>query len=664
VDVLHEFLTQNNNLAYIPFFVNGLALFAVGLTCALEARRPGEAVFSRSLWLLAEYALIVSLASWIQMVLAIQHQASPGVVSITPLAVKVISISVGSIFLFRFGIVLSSAAWPESSRWLRWLPVFLVLVWLLLLLQSYLPAPEDLANWLDGAETISRRVLYLPSLLLAGLVLFRYRPKLSAPDLARRLANASAGAALAFGLKSFVSGLVSIRAPWASGLLLGQSSYETALVFAVELLRTISTLVITYFAMKIVGCLESERRHQLELAVQQRLQAQQATLRTQLLSRESIENWSKRLEFVANAMAGATREPHRLQEVLARTLSDLLRWMGFDAGQMLLRQGDESRFVVVAQRGVAKPRSRSRCWVGVDELPRNTGSHTVVQHLDVAYGPNKWLHEQFGFQTLVTAPIRYQHEAFGLVVLCSRKSVPISANDLTLLGSLGQQIGLAVQDSRLHEQLTSAAAREERARLSREMHDSVAQDLISLHLEIAALEDMATSGDVSGAISTLHEVVEMCSEACDRVRESILGLRFAASPYGSLVSELRDYADRLTQHSSITVTVLADECDELTLSHETEVQLLGIIQEALSNIRRHSDATQSSLEIACESETVMLTIADNGRGFDTSRLAEDGQYHFGLRTMAERAESVGGSLQIDSTPGAGTRIIVKVPVLI
>ena len=92
-----------------------------------------------------------------------------------------------------------------------------------------------------------------------------------------------------------------------------------------------------------------------------------------------------------------------------------------------------------------------------------------------------------------------------------------------------------------------------------------------------------------------------------------------------------------------------------------EIQLLRIIQEALTNIRKHSQASRAWVRFEADAEGAVITVEDDGRGFDPSRMGQDGQEHFGLQTMRERAESVGGDLQISTQPGQGTRLTVQLP---
>ncbi len=112
----------------------------------------------------------------------------------------------------------------------------------------------------------------------------------------------------------------------------------------------------------------------------------------------------------------------------------------------------------------------------------------------------------------------------------------------------------------------------------------------------------------------------------------------------------------------LTVHLVMDDEFSAEISVEVASQLLRIIQEALSNVRRHSDASQVIIQCLVEAEMLCVSISDNGRGFYPAQSAKAGKQHYGLQIMRERAESVGGTLRLDSQPGQGTRIVVRIPV--
>jgi two-component system nitrate/nitrite sensor histidine kinase NarX len=144
------------------------------------------------------------------------------------------------------------------------------------------------------------------------------------------------------------------------------------------------------------------------------------------------------------------------------------------------------------------------------------------------------------------------------------------------------------------------------------------------------------------------------------VREAIFSLRTTLSPGLGLLPSLREYLAEYRAHYGVHVE-LAGDGDSIEFSPEVNVQLLRIIQEALTNVRKHAGASRAWVRFGREGSLRRITVEDNGRGFDPARLGREGQQYFGLQIMRERAESIGGSLALDSRPGQGTRVVVRVP---
>jgi signal transduction histidine kinase len=148
------------------------------------------------------------------------------------------------------------------------------------------------------------------------------------------------------------------------------------------------------------------------------------------------------------------------------------------------------------------------------------------------------------------------------------------------------------------------------------------------------------------------------------VREGILGLRTAARRRDGLLPALREYAQRYMEMSGIEVEMrITPEAEGCQLASSVELQLMRIVQEALTNVRKHSKATAVGVTFERNGNELRVTIADNGHGFEPAHLPSTGWPRFGLQTMRERAEAVGGTLDIDTAPGKGTRVHVLIPVL-
>ncbi len=145
------------------------------------------------------------------------------------------------------------------------------------------------------------------------------------------------------------------------------------------------------------------------------------------------------------------------------------------------------------------------------------------------------------------------------------------------------------------------------------------------------------------------------------MREAILGLRTSISPSVGLVHTLQEYLRHFSQQSGIPVRLVIDDQARLELQPSAEIQLLRIIQEALANVRKHARASLGWVRIRIRGERATIVVEDDGQGFDLAQVGEGEGLHFGLQTMKERAEGVGGRLRVVSQPGHGTRVVVRLP---
>jgi signal transduction histidine kinase len=266
-----------------------------------------------------------------------------------------------------------------------------------------------------------------------------------------------------------------------------------------------------------------------------------------------------------------------------------------------------------------------------------------------------------GFQFQVSVPLKSKDRVLGVITMASKGRRPISPQEVIILTAIGQQIGVAIENARLYEQVQSIAALEERDRIGRELHDGLAQVLGYLHLKSKAAEELLSSGQAAQAQAELREMQEVAQEAYGDVRESILGLRTTITPGEGFIPVLTEYLDKFSQQSGISARLVMGDDADMKFAPAAEIQLLRIVQEALTNVRKHSQASRVWVRFEADGDEAVITVEDDGRGFDPSRIGQDGQEHFGLQTMKERAESVGGDLDVSTRSGKGTRVIVRLP---
>ena len=213
----------------------------------------------------------------------------------------------------------------------------------------------------------------------------------------------------------------------------------------------------------------------------------------------------------------------------------------------------------------------------------------------------------------------------------------------------------------LAEVKEAMAVVKERQRIARELHDSLAQSLGYLHLKLADVE-RRIAGDRTAEIGAeLADLKQVARAAYEDARQAIFGLRSMVSRSLGLVPTLTEYLHDWSRQTGIAVELKAD--DAMALPPVVEVQLIGIIQEAMANVRKHAGARQVLVGVAREGGVARVSINDDGRGFDPAAIAgEKSPGSFGMETMRERAETVGGKLAVTSRPGEGTVVTVELPV--
>jgi signal transduction histidine kinase len=226
----------------------------------------------------------------------------------------------------------------------------------------------------------------------------------------------------------------------------------------------------------------------------------------------------------------------------------------------------------------------------------------------------------------------------------------------------GMADSIVAHEKKLHElaSVRQQAIVEERERIARELHDGVAQFIGYVNTKLTAARLLLQKGQVQKVDENLAQIEREVQNQSLDVRASILGLRIVSQSGVGLSVGLRDYIDQCNRMSDFMIALEIDPgVKAITLSAEVELQLVRIIQEALSNVRKHAVARQAQVRLLLDVGYLVVTIQDNGIGFNPWVWSSDQLAHFGLQTMRERAEMVGASLSIESEPGRGTTVTVR-----
>lgn len=261
---------------------------------------------------------------------------------------------------------------------------------------------------------------------------------------------------------------------------------------------------------------------------------------------------------------------------------------------------------------------------------------------------------------LAVVPIRYQDNLLGVYGLLLDRSVSSLGEDIVdLLIAIGRHLGLAVEKARLDQDARRLAIIEERHLIGNELHDSLAQALVSMRLQIKMLGESLYRKDLRTAQNEVRNLRSAADEAHSSLRELLSSFRLKMDDRG-LVPAIRDTVERFRQESGLAV-FFHNECPELSLTPAQEIQVFHIVQEALANIRKHSHA--HNVRILLKRNTrgqYTVLIEDDGYGMSTPVDGLPGE-HIGISVMRERAERLPGELSIESEPGEGTRVVLTFP---
>ncbi|MFM6985517.1 MAG: histidine kinase [Hydrogenophaga sp.] len=261
-----------------------------------------------------------------------------------------------------------------------------------------------------------------------------------------------------------------------------------------------------------------------------------------------------------------------------------------------------------------------------------------------------------GYQNLVSVPVRLQQRLIGEIDLFFRSDVQLSDDESELLDALASHLASALEGLRAAALEREAAVGEERALLARELHDSIAQSLAFLKIQAGLLRNAVNRQQADQVQSTLDELDAGLKESINDVRELLVHFRTRTNT-GEIDTALQETLQKF-QHQTGLPTRLQIDGEGLPLPADVQVQVLHVVQEALSNVRKHAGASHVSLDVHKGAQW-RLVVGDNGSGFDTGQ--RHGQTHVGTKIMRERAERIGATVTIESVPGRGTRVTLILP---
>lgn len=218
------------------------------------------------------------------------------------------------------------------------------------------------------------------------------------------------------------------------------------------------------------------------------------------------------------------------------------------------------------------------------------------------------------------------------------------------------------QEQEERDRLRQRAIAEERHRIARELHDGLAQLLGYVNTKAMAVRMMLQEQQVQAADENLLQLEKAARNLLVDVRGAILDLKMAEQDRVNLAAALKDFGAEFSRLNGLPVELaLAPAVEGLSLAADAEHKLLRIVQESLTNVRKHASATHACVSARIDDGVLELTVSDDGKGFDPNRVWIDQRSHFGLNMMRERAEAIGAEFDLDTELGAGTRVMVRLP---
>ena len=369
---------------------------------------------------------------------------------------------------------------------------------------------------------------------------------------------------------------------------------------------------------------------------------------------EQLAQKTRSLEILYDAAAGVN-VLHDVNDLLTRFLHTLCDMVKARAGVVRLMM-DDGQMRLIATVGcdestLAHTVSLEQCLSGAraaDELLIQTD----VQQCE----PGLHISSEDGCAALVTIPIRYSDRTLGVYHLVLESAALIEREDIShLFSSIGRHLGIAIEKARLERHARRLSIMEERTLLANELHDSLAQTLASLRFQVTLVEEtVAQSKDRTG-IRQIRTIKEGLDQANSQLRELLAHFRTRMDERG-LVPAIESVVERFRKETGIAA-FFQNEIGESKLPPSLEVQVLHIVQEALTNVRKHSDAqTVRVLLRAGSGGEHHVLVEDDGQGIEEKVVSDPPGEHIGLSIMRERAARLGGTLTIESDTGEGTRV--------
>ena len=401
---------------------------------------------------------------------------------------------------------------------------------------------------------------------------------------------------------------------------------------------------------------------------------------TESAEREAERHYHELLAL--SRVSAALSDLQDLDAILRVGLDNTLNIMNGTIGGILLLDEQTQMLSYRIYRGLsAKFAENTRMSLGEGIAGRVAESGKSILLEDITTDPRTArpdLVSDEGLKAFISVPLRAKDKVLGVINVASRSSHSFNTNDIHLLYSIGDQLGIAIEQTRLYERLRKARERlrrlarqnlvaeeDERRRIARELHDETSQTLSGLALQLQALVGIAEVSDNQDTkfITGLKKVQSLTVQVHREVSRIISDLHPALLDTLGLVPAVRQCAETRLQPLEINVSVKIKGA-ERRLSPDIEATIFRVIQGTIGNIAQHSQAKNATIVLEYQPYELLLSISDDGQGFDVSEITdvEESGRGRGLFSMRERVGYLGGTSGVESEIGVGTTAWARVPI--
>jgi two-component system nitrate/nitrite sensor histidine kinase NarX len=357
-------------------------------------------------------------------------------------------------------------------------------------------------------------------------------------------------------------------------------------------------------------------------------------------------------------------EPAPIESLCETFLQSIKQTLGADGGAVRLYSPETEVLYLIAHDGLSQDfidreaaMNCGDCLCGDLVLG---GVPVVFDTVNPPQGMKLFTCVREGFATATAFNIVYDKHRLGVFNLYFNQKHDLAEPEMQLLETLGQHLGVAIENQRLKSREKELAVSEERNLLAQELHDSIAQGLAFLNIQVQLLQDSLRKGRAEEAMQTAGQLREGVQESYDDVRELLVHFRTRVHQ-SDLDTAIRSALAKFEGQTGIS-TEFERIGEGAPLQPTDEIQVMHIVQESLSNIRKHAQATKVTVRVIRSMGQLRVEVVDAGQGFDVvnePRVLSD--RHVGLKIMRERAHRVGGECLISSKIGQGTTVVLNLP---